>query len=189
MRASSNLVQARLRLTVRPGKRFLGATRSFLPSRCALGDLRAGLVTRPERGATSTDARPERNILGEALTFAGLMGIRRYRGRMAGPRGRPFSRPRWPLVDMCRSLAKAQRPAQRRTAHNQTANISCPGQLFSPTRVHRSQNQALCRTKTRLGKPTEQTGLEARIFGIFDLQAVNFPESMCIRECRGSGHQ
>src|SRR6266480_772181 len=56
--------------------------------------------------------------------------------------GRPFSRPRWPLVDIGRSLARAQRPAQRRTARRRTANFSAPGQLFSPRIAARDRGGA-----------------------------------------------
>lgn len=59
----------------------------------------------------------------------------------------------------------------------------CPGQLFSPTRVH---------TGTKLGtnqrvarKSTEQTEPDAKISEIFDLVAVNFRELVPISEYRG----
>lgn len=56
--------------------------RSFLPSRCALGDLRAQLVTPSERAATGTPRPARKNILREAQAFADSMPISRHRGRV-----------------------------------------------------------------------------------------------------------
>src|SRR5438309_1119313 len=56
-------------------KNFLEARRSFLPSRCALGDLRSQFVTRPKRVATGNWRPALKNILKEAQTFADGMLI------------------------------------------------------------------------------------------------------------------
>lgn len=179
----------------------MGEMRSFLPSRCALGDLRAQLVTPPERAATGTPRPARKNILREAQAFADSMPISRHRGRVylsasrwwkTGGLTREWDfHQRWAtifttpmaMVDIGRNLAKGQRPAERRTARSRTANLFALGQLFLPTRVHTGTKRGASQKVAR--KSTEQTGPKARIFAVFELAAVNFPELMPISEYRG----
>lgn len=142
-------------------------------------------------------------FLRKAQAFADLMPISRGRGSVylsasgwwkrgrltrkwqVASGGRPFSRPRWPLVDIGRSLAKAQRPAQGRTTRWQTTNLSGPGQLFSPTGVHTGQHQTLAEPKALKPGQTLRILASARIFGFVDLRAVNFANFAPISIKRG----
>jgi len=111
---------------------FLGGNALTFAGLMCIRRFEARLVTRPDRRGRVAQGPARKNILGEAQTFADLMGISTYReervpvgepvvengqtdSRMlkgSARGGRPFSRPRWPLVDIGRSLAKAQRLAQ-----------------------------------------------------------------------------
>jgi hypothetical protein len=66
------------------------------------------------------------------------------------------------------------------------ANFSDPGQLFSPTRVHTGEHQALANQKAtrELGANPSDFYLR-QDFGIFDLRTVNFIRSMPISTYRG----
>jgi hypothetical protein len=146
--------------------------------------------------------------LGKAQAFADLVGISRYRGRVHlsaswwWKTGRLTRERRVPLEvgDHFHDPEAIGRYVEESGQSPTTGTKG--GRLITKRRIFLAQDDCfhrlvfigvrtkpLVEPKTRLGRPTEQTGLEARIFGIFDLQAVNFPESMCIRECRGSGRQ
>ena len=62
-------------------KIFGGNAIVFGESMC-IRRLEGQLVTRPERVATGSERLAQKNILREAQTFADLMGISRYRGRL-----------------------------------------------------------------------------------------------------------
>jgi hypothetical protein len=89
---------------------FFASARPLLPSRSALGYLRA--ESRPCRRLSAGCAIIGREIfVGKAQTFADSMPISRIRGKLYltgfSSGQRPFFQPRWPLVDIGRTLAKA----------------------------------------------------------------------------------
>jgi hypothetical protein len=128
--------------------------------------MKAQLVTRPEGVTTGTDGRPERNILGEAHTFAGLMCIRRYEGSVCNP-------------------TRTGRDCLATGPKNVLGEAQTLSDLMAIGRYREEVSQRPARTKTWLGNQRNKP----RILEICDLVAVNFPGLMPISEYRGPGRR
>ena len=177
----------------------MGEMRSFLPSRCALGDLRAQLVTPPERAATGTPRPARKNILREAQAFADSMPISRHRGRVylsasrwwkTGGLTREWDfHQRWATIFTTpMAIGRYREESSQRPTTGRKADGSKPnGESFclraTIFRVHTGTKRGASQKVAR--KSTEQTGPKARILGVFELAAVSFPELMPISEYRG----